>query len=177
VIVSLAQQQIRVAAKAAVREQAWSDGRGVRGVPVRLDGESYSVENSDLTVVFDLIDGADALVWSGPELTVRVLRDRTWHIGITRPGRDGEGRDRVQVVAGDGFDRMLHRAEEAEAAAVPRTSTGCRGAGRWRLVWEVDGPDGTAIYRGPDLGLADDLYNSAPAGSHLLPVMAMAGEL
>jgi hypothetical protein len=45
-----------------------------------------------------------------------------------------------------------------------------------RMCWEIDAPDGTPLYRVEDIDLADDLYHSSPAGSHLLPVMALAGE-
>jgi hypothetical protein len=44
-----------------------------------------------------------------------------------------------------------------------------------RMCWEIDAPDGTPLYRVADIDLADDLYHAAPAGSHLLPVMAVAG--
>ena len=41
--------------------------------------------------------------------------------------------------------------------------------------WEVDGPDGSVIYLGRDLTLADELYNCMPAGSRLHPATASAG--
>jgi hypothetical protein len=34
-------------------------------------------------------------------------------------------------------------------------------------LWEVTTPTGSCRYRGPDLDLADEIYHSAPAGSHL----------
>ena len=36
-------------------------------------------------------------------------------------------------------------------------------------AWEVDYPDGSVLYRGRDIELAENLYYSAPAGSHLVP--------
>lgn len=37
------------------------------------------------------------------------------------------------------------------------------------LAWEVDLPDGSPLYRGRDIELAHQLYESAPPGSHLIP--------
>lgn len=36
------------------------------------------------------------------------------------------------------------------------------------LAWEVDYPDGSPLYRGRDIELAEELYYAAPAGSHLV---------
>jgi hypothetical protein len=33
--------------------------------------------------------------------------------------------------------------------------------------WEVDAPDGTVLYLGSDLTLADEIYNGLPGGAHL----------
>jgi hypothetical protein len=33
--------------------------------------------------------------------------------------------------------------------------------------WEVDAPDGTVLYLGFDLTLADEIYNGLPGGAHL----------
>jgi hypothetical protein len=35
------------------------------------------------------------------------------------------------------------------------------------LGWEVDAPDGTVLYLGFDLTLADEIYNGLPGGAHL----------
>jgi hypothetical protein len=37
------------------------------------------------------------------------------------------------------------------------------------LAWEVDYPDGSVLYRGTDIELAEELYYAAPTGSHLVP--------
>ncbi len=37
------------------------------------------------------------------------------------------------------------------------------------LAWEVDYPDGSVLYRGLDIELAEELYHSAPLGAHLIP--------
>jgi len=220
VIVSLTQDSIRRAAKAAAREQAWTDGRGVRGVPVRLDGQDYPDSNTDLTVVDDLIDGAAALVWRGEELTIRHRHDVDQFIGIVRPGHDRDSSDHVEIIGSPDLDWMLQLAEtagspstragqrtapamsvmtclssdcgligrpspsRAEAQALSgihdtvhhRGSTTAQAGTVARMCWEIDAPDGTCLYRVEDIELADALYHSAPAGSHLLPVMAMAGE-
>jgi len=34
-------------------------------------------------------------------------------------------------------------------------------------VWEVDAPDGSVLYLGCDLTLADEIYNGLPDGAHL----------
>lgn len=36
------------------------------------------------------------------------------------------------------------------------------------LAWEVDNPDGSVLYRGRDIELAEELYYAAPTGSHLV---------
>jgi hypothetical protein len=33
--------------------------------------------------------------------------------------------------------------------------------------WEVDAPDGTVLYLGFDVTLADEIYNGLPRGAHL----------
>jgi hypothetical protein len=37
-------------------------------------------------------------------------------------------------------------------------------------AWEVDDADGTAVYRGHDLELADELYGLLGPGAHLVPL-------
>jgi hypothetical protein len=165
VIVSLAQERVREAVKTAAREQAWTDGRGVRGIPTRMDGADYDGSNWDVTAVFDHIDRAHHLVWHTEELTVQVRGDYTRHFRIVQPGQD----DGAQVdIVGSGPDWLIRQPElRAVTTAKPVAE----------LCWEVDGPDGVAIYRSRDIDLADDMYRSAPTGSHLLPVLAIAGRL
>jgi hypothetical protein len=40
------------------------------------------------------------------------------------------------------------------------------------LAWEVDYPDGQVVYRGWDIELAEEIYHSAPPGSHLIPAVS-----
>jgi hypothetical protein len=222
VIVSLTQESIERASKEAARQQAYTDGRGVRGLPVRLDGEDYPDRNTDLTVVFDLIDGADALVWRGEELTIRHRHDIDQHVGVVRPGFDRRTGDDVEIIGSPDLDWMLRLAEtatgadtqaghgappvmsvmtclsgdcglighpypdRAEAQALSGIHNSVRHGGAVtaqagtvaRMCWQVTAPDGTplCLVEDKDIDLADDLYRSSPAGSHLLPVMAMAGE-
>jgi hypothetical protein len=223
VIVSLTQDSIRRAAKTAAREQAWKDRHGVLGVPVRRDGHDYPLgRNSDLTVVDDLIDSADALVWRGEELTVRHRHDVDQYIGIVRPGFDREGGDRIEIMGSPDLDWMLQLAEaetsgsgtgddggaqpvvsvltclnsecglighpypgRAEAQALSGIHNNVHHGGGdaaqagtvTQMCWEIDGPDGTPLFRvaDQDIDLADDLYRASPPGSHLVPVMALAG--
>jgi hypothetical protein len=44
------------------------------------------------------------------------------------------------------------------------------------LAWEVDYPDGSVVYRGRDIELAEELYYLAPPGSHLIPAAPEATE-
>ena len=192
-----AQAAVRLAAKVAVREQAWRDGHGVLGLPVRRDGEEFGPACTDVTVVCEAIDRAQVLVWEGPQLSLRRRGELSLHVAVRRPGSDDDGRTAVLVDPDRGDSPGVLRVLDTRTGAsrplslaaasggqlagpvaepipmpTPRPTRARRGGEV--LVWEVDDPTGEPLFRG-DLDLAEDIYHSAPAGSHLLPVLAEAG--
>jgi hypothetical protein len=162
VIISLAQDKIRVAAEVAAHEQAWVGANGVLGVPVRLDGEAGYTRHWDLTAVNDVLDRAVALQWQARELTAWLRGDVAHHVAILRPDHDQDSAE-VDVVSSAGLDELLAAAEQAGGLVVPVAVAA-------RVAWEVDATDGTVVYRGCDVELAWEMAHLYPPDDvHLLP--------
>lgn len=70
------------------------------------------------------------------------------------------------ISAGSGVI-MTGRALETTSSSTPATAPTATAEPRPHLIYEVDAADGHCLYRGEDLGLADEVCGSEP-GTHLL---------
>ena len=168
---------------AAAREQAWTDAQHVLGLPVRLGDEPTYTRHWDLTAIAEVLDEATALKWGPDELTAWTREDLTYHFAIMRPGRTMQITD--YVVADTTTDRLLRVAQDTTAGLPGNRAAGAHDEGTSvpengaEVCWEVRTHQGRLICRfcDRDIDLADDLYRSSPAGSHLVRAQVMAGDL
>jgi hypothetical protein len=154
---------LRAAAAEALHEQAWvNKTSGIRGLPTRLDGEAGWTHHMDVTAASEAIETAAALRWDDEELRISSPYAITRLLLLRRP-RSITDREWFSVIGSVDVDDL-------QIIRTPDPAVPVR-------VWEVDGPDGTVVYLGCDLTLADEIYNGLPPKSRLFPVRlpAVAG--
>jgi len=91
------------------------------------------------------------------------------------PARDGMSRTEAEAQASD-HDRLHHGGAMTAEVTPVASAIWLTPVQDLPVAWEVTNPDGTVTYRGTDVELAEELYYSSPAGSHLFPAApAMTG--
>jgi hypothetical protein len=144
VILQLSLTAVREQAKAAARSAA---SAGSSAAPVlTLTSPGGDLVTWPLVDVLTHIDRADVVRWDGDELVVLVRGDYPRRLCLRAPAANSGAHTNVPSPCAS---------QEAVASAA---------------AWEVDDADGTVIYRGRDLELADELYGLQAPGAHLVPL-------
>jgi len=120
-ILQLAQDAVTRLARAAAREQAWVDARGVLGVPLRRDGHPDTGAHADLTRIGELLDEATCVRWTSQELTICLRYDVEHHLQLARPGHE-HGGDQIDITTGSSTAvRRAHPTRTARPRSFSRT--------------------------------------------------------